>query len=330
MTKGRLLRDVGELGFLRRLLPTLRGGRGVLVGAGDDCAVVRGFPRLVVTTDVLVEGVHFERDWQSPQQLGAKSILVNLSDIAAMGGRSRYCLLSVGVPGSHPLKDLELLHRGAQRAAQKASASIVGGNVSAAPSLFISVTVLGMSPRRPLLRSGARVGDLVFVTGTLGDAAAGVRLLQAGLRDGPGRAALIRRYVAPTPRLDVGLRLATAGVPSAMIDVSDGLVQDLGHICESSGVGAIVSEARVPRSRAYRAVIGGDPALALSGGEDYELMFTVPPRRLARLEGLRPRLSCPLTCIGEVVARPKGVRIQDKSGRLYVLGAGGYEHFHAG
>lgn len=326
MRAGRLLRDVGEWGFLDRLLPRLHGGRGVIVGPGDDCAVVRGAPRMLATTDALVEGVHFERGWQSAAQIGAKAILVNLSDIAAMGGRPQYCLLSVGAPGAFPLRELDRLSEGAREAAAKAGAPIVGGNVSAAAALSVTVTMLGAAPRRPARRDGARPGDHVFVTGTLGDAAVGLRLLRQGVRRGRAAAALIRRFVAPTPRVEVGRRLVEAGLPSAMIDVSDGLVQDLGHICERSRVGAILIEAHLPRSRAYAAVVGDDAAFALGGGEDYELLFCVPSRRVPRLDMLRSRLCCPVTRVGTIFAG-RGVRVEDRHGRLIAPRRGGHEHF---
>ncbi len=323
----RSLAAVGEFGALRRLLPELGGGRGVIVGPGDDCAVVRGGERLLLTTDVLVEGVHFERSWQTATELGAKAVAVNLSDIAAMGGEPRYCLMSIGVPGSYPFADMRALHRGAQRAARGAGASFVGGNVSAAEKIFISIAVVGTAPQRPALRRGARSGDFIFVTGTLGDAAAGLRLLRSGHRQGSAARALVRRFIAPTPRLEAGRRLVKAGLVSSMIDISDGLVQDLGHVCESSGLGAVVLKTFMPLSAAYTRTIGDDPALALCGGEDYELLFTVPGAKVDRLRRLAPRLECGLRFIGQMVTRPLGVRIQERSGKLTTPRAGGHQHF---
>jgi len=326
------LADVGEFGFLRRLLPSLKRGRGVLVGPGDDCAVVTTGKRILLTTDALVEGVHFERGWLSPEEIGAKAVLVNLSDVAAMGGRPRFLLLSLGVPGSISRTDLERLHRGAERAARRAGAAIVGGNLSAAERLFVSVVVVG-EVDKPILRRGARPGDRVYVSGTLGDAAAAVAwLANAG---GSRRAAprrrdlsfLLRRFAAPTPRLESGRRLAAAGVVSAMIDVSDGLVQDLGHICAASRVGAVVREDEVPRSAAYDAVIGADATLSLRGGEDYELLFTVPRAKQARFERLRPRLPDRITLVGEITAGTGSVRVRDRSGRTRRLQSGGFQHF---
>lgn len=331
------LGDIGELAFLRRLLPRLRQNPRVLVGPGDDCAAVRGEARLLLTTDALVEGVHFEPGWLEPEEIGAKAVLVNLSDIAAMGGVPRFLLLSVGAPAATRRADLERLHRGAERAARRHGAAVVGGNLTAAERLFVSVTAVGAASR-PLLRSGARPGDAIFVTGTLGDAALAVDLLRrfgGRLREGgarlPGtaaaRRALLSRFVLPAPRLDVARRLAAAGVVGAMIDVSDGLVTDLGHLCESSGTGAVVDAAALPRSSAYEALAGTDPGPALRGGEDYELLFTVPPARLRRFEALRRGQGGRITRIGEVVARPRGVRVRESGGRIRKPARPGFEHF---
>lgn len=326
------LAEIGEVGFLRRLLPSLRQTPGVIVGPGDDCAVVRSGAQTLLTTDALVEGVHFRRDWLTAEQIGAKSMLVNLSDIAAMGGRPRFALMSVSAPPSLRRDELWRLHRGAARAARAAGVAIVGGNLSAAEQLVVSVTLVGEA-RRPVLRRGAKPGDALFVTGTLGDAAAAVQMLELGLRRTErGRAArddafVLRRFAAPTPRLETGRRLAETRLAAAMIDVSDGLVRDLGHICAASSVGAVVEPDRVPRSRAYDRLLGPDIAPALAGGEDYELLFTVRPAALKRLERLRPQLGAPIHRIGEIVAG-RGVRLRDARGKLHrAASAGGYEHF---
>jgi len=322
---------LSEFAFLRDLLPTLPQSGRVRVGPGDDCAVVRGDRSLLLTTDALVEGVHFQRTWLSARQIGAKAILVNLSDIAAMGGTPRFALLSVGVPADLGRAELSQLHRGAAAAARRAGVSIVGGNLSSSDRLFVSVALIGAGDR-PLLRRGARAGDAVFVTGTLGDAAAAVDWLRTAGQPPSGRDAagrdlrfLVRRFAAPTPRLAVGRRLAQARLASAMVDVSDGVVQDLGHLCERSGVGALLDLERLPRSPAYRRLLGDDLDAAARGGEDYELLFTVPRARLARLVALD--LGCRVTRVGEVVARPAGVRVRDADGRVRRPGRGGFEHF---
>jgi thiamine-monophosphate kinase len=313
--------DYGEFNFLAKLIPGLRRGAGVVVGPGQDCAVVRaGRARLLVTVDAVVEGVHFRPRWLSPQQLGRRSFLVNASDIAAMGGRPRWCVAGIGLPRDYSRRSLELIHRGIDAAAAELGAAIVGGNLTASSRLSITITLIAAAPRRLITRRGAAAGDSVYVTGTLGDAAVGVRRLRRGATSGHA----VQRYREPTPRLNAGRLLAESGVASAMIDVSDGLLQDLGHICDQSGVGAEIDAERVPLSAAYRRECGDDLSPALAGGEDYELLFTVPARRRPALERLRPRLRCPVTEIGEMTTS----RRQRIIGRgLAGLKAAGYDHF---
>lgn len=313
---------VGEFGFLRALLPTFPAARGVPVGPGDDCAVVAaGRRRWLVTTDALVEGVHFRRAWMTPAQIGRKAYLVNASDIAAMGGAPRFCLLSVGVPADFPHRDLTAIHRGITAAAGATGAAVVGGNLARAAELFVSITLIGDAPARPVLRAGARPGDGLYVTGALGAAALGLRRLRA---DAHARGSFVHRFREPAPRLRAGALLARARVASAMIDISDGLLQDLGHLCAASNVGAELERDRLPCAAAVRRQ-GID--LALCGGEDYELLFAVRPRQRARLERLLPRLGCPVTRIG--VARPPrdGLRIVDQRGGRLPLPVGGFDHF---
>ncbi len=281
-----------------------------------------GARSVVLTVDALVENVHFRTGWLSPRQLGRKSFLVNVSDVAAMGARPRFALVSVGAPPGYPARDLAALQGGIATAAHEVGAYVVGGNLTRAERLFVSVTLVADAPTRLVTRQGAAVGDRVYVTGTLGDAALGVRLLQSGGRG----ATAVRRYREPQPRLQAGRLLVSAGVVSAMMDVSDGLVQDLGHVCEQSGVGAVLRSAAVPRSRGYRALMGDDDSLALGGGEDYELVFTVPPARVARLERLRARLGCPISYVGDMVTGRR-VRVQGAGEALRTMGSGGYDHF---
>ena len=311
---------VGEFRFLSRLLPRLGSGPGTIIGPGQDCAVVRcGTRRLLYTVDALVEGVHFEPHWLTPRQLGRKSFLVNASDIAAMGGRPRFCVVSVGVPLSYLTRDLVALHAGIVAAARKCGASVVGGNLTRADKLFVSVALLGEASERLVTRRGARVGDRIYVTGTLGDAALGVSLLRSGSAARPA-APIVRRFREPSPRLQAGRLLVETGIVSAMIDVSDGLAQDLGHICEESEVGAQVLADKIPTSRAYRAT-GADQSLALHGGEDYELLCAVPERNVKRLQRVQARLGCRITCIGRVT-RGRGVRVAGAA-----VSRGGYDHF---
>lgn len=315
--------DLGEFQFLSGLLPRLRSGKGVVVGPGQDCAVLRvGRARLLATVDALVEGVHFEPNWMSPRQLGRRSLLVNASDVAAMGGRPRWCLVSLAAPKTYSRRALDLIHRGIDDAASETGACIVGGNMTAGPRLCISVTLIADAPRRIVTRKGARAGDRVYVTGTLGDAALGVLYL----RDGMSASHAVRRYREPTPRLQAGRLLVEAGVVSSMIDVSDGLVQDLDHLCQASRVGATIDAGELPLSSTYRHGRRGKVDLALAGGEDYELLCTVPIRKEARLAQLYPRLQCQMTAIGQIT-KGRRSRIVGPDGALVDCPATGYDHF---
>ena len=317
-----LLSRIGELGFLERLLPTLGTTGGVVVGPGDDCAVVRaGSRQLLLTTDAIVEDVHFRRAWMTPRQIGRKAFLVNASDIAAMGGQPKFCLVSVGAPPSYPVRDLLELHRGITAAAGAAATAVVGGNLTRAKNLFVSITVIGEAPRRPLRRAGARSGDVLFVTGTLGEAALGLRQL---LHNAAARGTAVRRFREPIPRLMAARRLAKEHYASAMIDVSDGLLQDLGHLCKASGVGAEIVLEDLPSTAAVRRA---DPQLALHGGEDYELLFTVAPSNLSRLARIRAALGCPITAIGRVMPKRYGIRVLDCTGSAVKVQRSGFDHF---
>jgi thiamine-monophosphate kinase len=317
------LSSLGEFGFLHRLFPRLRTRSDVLVGPGDDCAVVRRSRRnLLITTDALVEGVHFEREWLTPRQLGRRSLLVNLSDIAAMGGGPTHGVISLGVPPRYRLADLVALHDGIAAVARETGSDIVGGNVTRARQAFVSITLLG-EVDRPVLRNGARAGDQLFVSGVLGEAALGVRQLRRGKRRGPA----ITRYREPQPRLQAGALLAQERMASAMIDVSDGLLQDLRHIVESSGVGAVIDVDALPHAPGLKQLRDADALqLALCGGDDYELLFTVPRRKLARLEKLRPKLGCQVTRIGECTKDGRGIRLRGAGRAVRIAGEGGWDH----
>jgi thiamine-monophosphate kinase len=293
-------------------------GEGVILGIGDDAAVLappRG-ERLVLSVDAVVEGVHFRRGW-APEDVGWKALAVNISDLAAMGARPLWALVALATPRGREPAWLARVGLGLAACARRYGLAVVGGNVTRARGLSLTVTVAGAAGR-PMTRAGARPGDVVLVSGTLGDAALG---LAAG-----AAAALRARQRRPVPRVALGRALA--GLATACIDVSDGLLQDLGHLCRASGVGASVRLAGLPLSPAYRAATrrARDPwAAALSGGEDYELVATVPPRRLgaalgaARLSGTR------LSAVGTVVAG-REVQVVGPGGGRYRARRAGYDH----
>jgi thiamine-monophosphate kinase len=324
------LAELGEFGFIDTIAARAATSPGVRVGIGDDAAVTlpNAGMALLTTADLLAEGVHFNLEWSDPHTLGRKSLAVNLSDIAAMGGVPRYALLSLAVPAEMPLEFLDSFMAGFLEQADRFNVALIGGDTSASRGgLFINVTLMGeQSPEKIVTRGGAQAGDLLCVSGTLGDSALGLAALQRGE---PLTGAL-RRHLDPEPRVRLGVALADAAIPTAMIDVSDGLLADLGHILEISGRGGRVELARLPLSGEYRAGVGRhgtDPyALCLGGGEDYELLFTLPAGRLAEAQSLGVATGSPVTVIGEIVAET-GVYLASPDGAQYLPGSNGYDHF---
>ncbi|RME48686.1 MAG: thiamine-phosphate kinase, partial [Deltaproteobacteria bacterium] len=305
----------------------------VVLGIGDDAAVLRPAAgrRLLVSTDLLTEGVHFDAR-VPPRALGRKALLVNLSDIAAMGGIPRAFLSALALPRETETHFVEELYAGFEEISRAYRVPLVGGDLSASPAgIFLCVTILGEA-RRVVERRGAAVGDLVCVTGTLGDAALGRRkMLEAEseaspLRENPDLAFLWERHLSPTPRLEAGNLLAGEGLASAMIDISDGLLGDLAHILKESGVAARIFRERIPRSPAYRRLCGGDDHDALTGGEDYELLFTVPRQRQAEVDAIARRTRTDITVIGWI-ERGEGIRLVDEAGGESRVAPSGYRHF---
>jgi thiamine-monophosphate kinase len=312
---------------------TAQGREDVRLGIGDDAALVAppAGQELAIAIDTMVEGVHFPQG-TAPADIGWKSLAVNLSDLAAMGATPAWALLALTLP-RQPAEQVQSFVDGyAEGFAQLAQAyrlALIGGDTTRG-MLTASVAVHGfVPPGQALTRSGARAGDVVLVTGTLGDAAAGLRLLRAGARvaEGDGRAAyLIERLHRPTPRVQAGLALR--GRATACIDVSDGLLADLGHICEGSALGAEIDASLLPRSSmllgAFDETVTRD--LALSGGDDYELCFTVPPSLVADVQGDLARLGCGATRIGRMV-EGTGVRVRDEQGQWLETTHRGWDHF---
>jgi thiamine-monophosphate kinase len=324
------LKELGEFGLIRRIADRVQRNTGVKIGIGDDAAAIEPTEGLVslITTDMLVEGIHFDLSLSDPVTLGRKSLSVNLSDIAAMGGIPRQFLLSLAIPRDVPVEFLDAFIKGMLERGDQFGATLIGGDTSASPAgLVISVTVIGeQSPDLIVRRSGARPGDLICVTGTLGDAALGLALLKEGERDG----AAITRHLDPLPRVREGLKLAEAGIPSAMIDISDGLLADLGHILEHSGTGARLYLEKLPISAEYREKQPLFPEdfflFPLSGGEDYELLFTAPPAKVPALQAIFAGTGTTTTVIGEITL-PPGLSVLTPSGIEYSQKQKGYNHF---
>lgn len=332
----RELARLGEFGLIPRLakLCPTRSPR-LRLGVGDDAAVLTPSPRhdLLVTTDVLVEDVDFDRSVWSFDRLGEKALAVNLSDIAAMGGTPTAFFVALSMPPTASIRQAEDFYRGLGRAARRHRVVLGGGDLSAASVWSAAITLLGeVATGRAVTRSGARTGDRLCVTGTLGDAAAGLDLLKriGAVRLARHRRFLIDRHQIPEPRLVLGRALGDRKLVTAAIDLSDGLASDLRRLCEAGGVGAEIELTALPLSPALRDYAAGfqdDPAeRALTGGEDFELLIAVRP---ADLPGVL-RLSTarvPITPIGRVLPRRAGIRLIDGTGARRPMTARGYDHF---
>jgi thiamine-monophosphate kinase len=312
-----------EKALIRRI--RLRSGRarGGL-GIGDDCASVRIPPghEALVTTDFSLEGVHFIRKLQPAASIGHRCLLRGLSDIAAMGGEPLTVFLSLAVPGTLPQSWVNEFLEGLLTLAKEFGVTLAGGDTAKSPGKVLAdIVVLGSVPRgKAILRSGARPGDRIFVTGTLGGAATTLGMLLQGQRK-KIPAADMESYLYPVPRIEVGRILRKKGLASSMIDISDGLSTDLDHICEESGVGAEINSEAIPRACHGKLRKEVDLASALHGGEDYELLFTAPPNKR-----VPPRISnIPITEIGRIVpARGIFLKTKDKARRLRPRG---WEYF---
>ena len=321
------LKELGEFGLIDRIARRVQNCPSVVLGIGDDAAALLPTPGTLtlITSDMLLEGVHFDLGFCDPQSLGRKSLAVNLSDLAAMGARPRQFLLSMALPTTISLEFVDGFMAGILEQAERFGVTLVGGDTCASlGGLAISITALGeQTPQRVVKRSGAAPGDLVCLTGTVGDAALGLNELRRGVRHGY----LVERQLDPTPRVAAGVALAEAGLASAMIDVSDGVLGDLAHICELSGVGARLELAGLPLSEEYRAACGADPyALALSGGEDYELLFCIRKERRGEVEELLGGLGLRFSVAGEIVTG-SSVQMVAPDGSAYQPGKLGFDHF---
>jgi thiamine-monophosphate kinase len=259
----------------------------------------------------MADGIHFRTRWCPPAILGRRAITVNLSDIAAMGGTPLAAVVNLAVPlALHP-SFFDRLYDGLRAAAARVRLDIVGGNVVRSDILSITITILGELRGPALRRDTARVGDTIFVTGTIGDAAAGVRILDGKMKArGVARQFLVDRFLDPSARLEAGRRLAKLVPTPAAIDISDGLVQDLGHIAHRSRVAAEVDTDAIPLSRAYRKVVGDTPKLALGGGDDYELLFCT--RTDLSDSALSRRLGVAVSRIGRIVPGPGAIRLKGR------------------
>lgn len=329
-----LVGGLGEEALIRELRDIFSAaGTKVPTGIGDDAAVLDcpAGRQAVWSTDLTLEGVHFERHWQTPRQLGHKCLAVNLSDIAAMGAAPSFALFSIACPVNTEVEYILELARGFARLAADEAVAVVGGDTTAsAGAIAISVTVGGFVDKgAALLRSGAAIGDSVMVTGNLGSAAAGMRLIREG--EAGTYPDLTAAFLEPEPRLKAALAAVEVGATS-MTDISDGLASDLRHICEESGVGAMIEPALLPYSPQIEEAarrFGWDlESIVLSGGEDYELLFTLPGSIAEQVKEVIAGASGQhVTIIGEIMPREYGVRMVTTDGVGREMPLHGYEHF---
>jgi thiamine-monophosphate kinase len=328
---------LGEHALVARIACRTRSvGPHVLIGIGDDAAVTRAERGTVdvTTTDSLVEHVHFRRDWTPLAAVGHKALAVNLSDLAAMGASPRSALLSLVLPADLTVADFDALVGGVVDLAATSRVSLIGGNIARSPGpLVIDVTAIGsVRPRRVLRRAGARAGHELYVTGTLGGAAAGLAMLESGRKRGEDAAidACLDRYERPDARWRVASVIARTGAAAAALDVSDGLAEVARRLAEASGLGVVVEASAVPVHPgvpAWARTTGRDAiSLAITGGEDYELAFAVAPRRRRKfLAAARRGGHVPVTRVGRFVAEP-GAWLERDDGQREALAAG-FVHF---
>lgn len=329
--------SVGEFGLIDRIRKKVAQGSGVITGIGDDAAVTVLTPgmQLVTSTDMLLEDVHFRLSWHSPALLGRKSLAVSISDIAAMGAIPRWALLSVALPPELPVDFIDEFSRGFLSMASEHGVSLIGGDTCASRSgLVISVTIMGeQSPELILRRSGAKNGDEIWVTGTLGDAAMGLKILEAkgssvGATD--MEKFCISSLLDPTPRVAAGLSLAESGLATSMIDISDGILGDFSHIAELSGAGGILYLEKLPLSLDLQSLAASAPEvisrICLTGGEDYELCFTASPADHEKIRECMKNCGITASPVGIVTNFP-GVTVITSDGSRYEPDFTSFNHF---
>ncbi|MCI0831348.1 MAG: thiamine-phosphate kinase [Chloroflexi bacterium] len=317
--------QLGEFGLIERLTRIVgaEGSPDLIVGPGDDAAVWRvGSEYLIATTDAMIEGVHFLPERARWQDVGWKALAANLSDIAAMGGTPLFALVTLALPPETPAESMDALYSGLGEAAREHSVIIAGGDIVRAPQVSVTVALMGRATQRdgePLVlrRSTARPGDIIAVTGTLGDSAAGLRLLKAGAATDP----IVQRHTRPVARIAAGRAAVGAGLRCG-IDVSDGLLQDVGHVCEMSNAGAVLRAADLPLSDGLLAAFPDDALeLACTGGEDYELLVIGAEAAVSRVPDV--------TVIGEIVEGPPRAMLVDSDGSEIKFANAGWDAFRS-
>ena len=339
----RRLSDFSECQLVQALTRSFGYSRSssIVKGIGDDAAIIRSREshNWLVSTDLLLEDIHFDLRFTSFFDIGYRAAVANLSDIAAMGGTPQYLLVALAIPSHHSMVDLQALYRGLRSPCQLHHVRLIGGDTSASrKGIFISITVIGtVEPNKALQRSGAQIGDYIYTTGTLGDSRAGLEILLTNTKQSKTAIGdrisrfLIKRHLRPTPRIDMGRWLSTHQLATAAIDLSDGLSGDLNHVCQESGVGAQIDETMIPISSQYKAFTrqrGHDPTqMALRGGEDYELLFTVPARYRTKFTRLVKQKNLHITKIGIIQSKKDGIRLKLANGTFRPILVNSYDHF---
>jgi thiamine-monophosphate kinase len=333
--------EVGEFGLIDRIRARRTAhSDDVVLGIGDDCAVLRRGPVLeVLTTDCLVEGTHYEPGWMTMKDIGWKALAVNVSDVAAMGGHPGHALVTLFLPDEFTTTQLDDLYEGMEECGERMGVTVVGGDIVRINGPFaISIVLSGICERDQLvLRSGARKGDLIAVTGSLGEASVGLRMLREGkadiVSDDPADAharICLDRFRRPLPRLKEARMITRGLLPSSMIDISDGLLSDLWHVLEASNVGAVLDAGKIPVGQGVLDFLDGDReaavSQALSGGEDYELLLSINCRHEEDLPAIASKLGTDITPIGKITAKGSGMKLSGKGGERDV-GRAGFDHF---
>lgn len=327
------LKETGEFGLIdliRRKFPAK--DKNLVLGIGDDAAVIKITPKryLIFTTDALREGVHFDLSYYSYHEVGWKAMAANLSDVAAMGGIPTFGLISLGLPKNKKTEDVLKIYKGMNDLAKRYGCKLCGGDIFLSSEIIISIALLGETePEFLVKRSGAKPGDLICVTGNLGQSQAGLELLKAKKTS---KLDWLRKHLKPVPRINQARKLVQTLNVTSMIDISDGFGSDLYHIAEESQVGVLIFEKKIPMSRTFlqmASVLGKSPLdLALSSGEEYELLFTIKKGQGEKLKFLKRKTpGLKVTVVGEIKNEKDGMKILDSKGKIKNLKRVGYSHF---
>jgi thiamine-monophosphate kinase len=331
--------DTGEFELIeriRKIIDCVGHKSGLLLhGIGDDAAVFTPEPgyEMVVTCDSMVEGRHYLKEYMTPIEIGRRAMVMNISDIGAMGGVPLYALVTLGLTSSETVEEIEEMYRGFIQELEPFNASIIGGNITkTVGNTFIDITLMGKAKKGHItLRSGAELNDAIMVTGYPGSSGAGYRLIADGKTQSHKNKALIDAYLRPGHRAREGHALALSGLISSMMDVSDGLSGDLYHICETSSAGAEIWEERLPVSSALRKISNlyeKTPAdFILSPSDDYELLFTCAHENIEKIERILKEFDCPVTHIGDIVPMAQGMTLINGNGEKKPFNKKGWDHF---